>query len=195
MPLPGLELETRGRVRHSPVLAESWLHLDGACSMTVGKGRSERLILPRFSLGQTTFPLLPIPPFPHVLGVIAHCLDGSDAPPSAHTPVLHSCCTSTRSWGPTGLAGRRLGGSDSLCLSLSWFLAPLPLQVSLGLTLPPSERVRAPSPSLQKKQGREEVALTASCKKCPLPPASPPHLCSWQPNLQVHSNRRYPFHN
>lgn len=135
--------------------------LDGACSMTVGKGRSERLILPRFSLGQTTFPLLPIPPFPHLLGGGGHgplsrwlrC-----SPQCPHTCTT-SCCTSTRSWGPTGLAGRRLGGSDSLCLSLSWFLAPLPLQVSLGLTLPPRGQSSFPLPTEEAREGKRLHSL------------------------------------
>lgn len=55
------------------------------------------MILPKFPLGQMTFPLLPPPTFSPLPGAIPQGLDGSDAPPSADTPVLHDFGSSSRS--------------------------------------------------------------------------------------------------
>lgn len=88
--------------------------------------------------------------------------------------------------GPAGLAGGS-GGSDHLCLSLPWFTAPPPPQVSVSLG------ARAPSASLQKKQ-RRAWGCTYHLLPEPLPPQ--PLLCICAPAklpLQGYSAGRDPL--
>lgn len=111
--------------------------LHGGCTVTAGKGRSEWLILPSFS------------PFP---GAIPHGLNGSDAPPSADTPVLHDFGTSMPSRAELLLLARPL----SVCFT---GIAPLILTPAL-------EAGAAVTLVLQKRKLGQGVARKSRAAKC-----------------------------
>lgn len=69
---------------------------DGVCAVTAGKDWREWLILPKFSLGQRTFPLHPGSPLPYFPGS-SPTLSMAQPTPSADTPVRHYYCGSTGS--------------------------------------------------------------------------------------------------